>query len=86
MKRYYISGKQYVPEKSTLLCAYDGIMGKAALYRTAKGAFFLVDESGGDGVSVRVVDEREAVDFMDAHPACVNTENYDAVFGEPEEG
>ena len=50
MKRYYIGGRQYVPEKSTELCAYDGIMGKAALYRTAKGAFFIVDESGGDGV------------------------------------
>ena len=86
MKRYYIGGRQYVPEKSTELCAYDGIMGKAALYRTAKGAFFIVEESDGDGVSVRVADEREAFDFMDAHPACVNTENYDAVFGEPEEG
>ena len=86
MKRYYIGGRQYVPEKSTELCAYDGIMGKAALYRTAKGAFFLVDEREGDDVSVRVVDEREAFAFMDAHPACVNTGNYDAVFGEPEEG
>ncbi|MBR0281371.1 MAG: hypothetical protein IJQ81_07235 [Oscillibacter sp.] len=86
MKRYYIGGRQYVPEKSTELCAYDGIMGKAALYRTVKGAFFLVDEREGDGVSARVVEEREAFAFMDAHPDCVNTENYDAVFGEPEEG
>ncbi len=86
MKRYYIGGRQYVPEKSTELCAYDGIMGKAALYRTAKGAFFLVDERGGDGVSVRVVDEQEAFAFMDENPSFVNTESYNAVFGEPEEG
>ena len=86
MKRYYIGGRQYVPEKSTELCAYDGITGKATLYRTPKGAFFLMDERGGDGVSVRVVDEQEAFAFMDENPSCVNTESYNAVFGEPEEG
>ena len=76
MKRYYINGKQYVPEKSAMLCSSAGIMGKSTLYRTQKGAYFLVG----------VITEDAAFSYMNENAAGINADNYDAVFGEPEEG
>ena len=84
MKRFYIGGKQYIPEKSTLLCSCTDVLQKSTLYHTAKGALFIVTES--DGIAVRVVNREEAFAFMDEHPEGIDTDAYDAVFGEPEQG
>lgn len=86
MKRYYIDGKQYVPEKSVTLCASTGIMEKSTLYRTRKGAYFLVGESDTEGQWARVITEEAALSYMNENAAGIHTDNYDAVFGEPEEG
>lgn len=85
MRQYYIGGKRYVPENSTVLCSHAGIGEKSTLYRTGKGAFFLVEESDGGGTAARVVSRDEAFAFMDAHAAEIVVENYDAAFGTPEE-
>ena len=79
MKRYYINGKQYVPEKSAMLCSSAGIMGK-------KGAYFLVGESDTEGKWAKVITEDAAFSYMNENAAGINADNYDAVFGEPEEG
>ena len=86
MKRYYINGKQYVPEKSAMLCSGAGIMEKSALYRTQKGAYFLVGESVTEGEWAKVITEEAALSYMNENAAVIHTDNYDAVFGEPEEG
>lgn len=86
MKRYYINGKQYVPEKSAMLCSSAGIMGKSTLYRTQKGAYFLVGESDTEGKWAKVITEDAAFSYMNENAAGINADNYDAVFGEPEEG
>ena len=85
-RRFYIGGRCYSTEKSTLLCSYEGVFEAAALYVTPKGAFFAVEESQFDGETVRVLSEATARSFMDEHAAGIITENYDRVFGEPDEG
>ena len=85
MKRYYINGKQYVPEKSAMLSS-AGIMGKSTLYRTQKGAYFLVGESDTEGKWAKVITEEDAFAFMNENAAGINADTYDAVFGQPEEG
>ncbi|MBQ9346874.1 MAG: hypothetical protein IJT94_05955 [Oscillibacter sp.] len=85
MERYYIGGKQYIPEESTVLCAHVGIMERATLYHTSGGAFFIVEsDTDGGTPAVRVLDRAAALSFMDAHPAEIDTNAYNAVFGEPE--
>ena len=86
MKRYYINGKQYVPEKSAMLCSGAGLMEKSTLYRTRKGAYFLVGESDIGGAFAKVITEDAAFSYMNENAAGINADNYDAVFGEPEEG
>ena len=88
--RYYIGKKQYVPEKSDLLCVtenhtsgFGNSTGK--LYRTVKGSFFLVTESQGTETKVQLLDESAAFEFMDQHTACIDTDIYDKVFGTPEQ-
>lgn len=85
-KQYYIGRKRYSPEESTVLCAYDWCGESAVLYRSPKGALFLVEESDGMETAVKVMTETEAFEFMDAHPAEIVIENYNAAFGEPEPG
>lgn len=85
-ERYYIGGKRYSPEESTVLCSYDWIGESAALYQSPKDTLFIVEKRDCMEMSVRILTGREAFDFMDAHPAGIITENYDAVFGEPEPG
>ncbi|WP_313584548.1 hypothetical protein [Lacrimispora sp.] len=93
LERYYIGGKQYIPKKSTLLCVADGndMFSKAAwnsekLYRTGKGTFFIVREGADNEEKVGLLDEEKAFEFMDRNTAGIITENYDVVFGVPEEG
>jgi len=93
LERYYISGKQYIPKNSTLLCVAcsNDMFSKAAwnsekLYRTGKGAFFIVQEGGGNEKKASLLDKEKALEFMDRNTAGIITENYDMVFGIPEEG
>ena len=85
-EQYYIGRKRYSPEESTVLCSYDWCGESAALYRSQKGALFLVEDRADMETAVKVLTETEALEFMDAHPAGIVTENYNAVFGEPEPG
>lgn len=77
--RYYIGKRQYVPEESDLLCvsasdiAGFGSTANRKLYRTGKGAYFLVSESHGMETRVQLMDEKQAFDFMDEHTACIDT-------------
>ena len=86
MKRYYIGGKQYVPEESTELCSYADALEKSTLYATDKGAFFIVREGFMNGTTARVVSREDAFGYMDAHADGIQTENYNRFFGEPERG
>ncbi len=85
-EQYYIGGKRYSPGESTALCTYDWFGESATLYRSPKGALFIVEKKDYIETTVKVLTEAEAFEFMDAHPAGIITENYDAVFGEPEPG
>lgn len=89
-QRFYISGKQYIPEDSDLLCAVDGstytFVCSTKLYRTRLGAYFFVREGSETGIKVEVVDEKEAFAFMDSNAACIDVDVYDRVFGAPEPG
>ncbi len=88
--KYYIGKRQYVPEESDLLCASSGdtagFGGTATrkLYRTGKGSYFLVSESQNTETRVQLMDEKQAFDFMDEHMACIDTDTYDRIFGEPD--
>lgn len=88
--RYYIGKKQYVPEESDMLCSvqHDSFGNETAqkLYRTEKGSFFLVSVNGNSKARVQIVDESQAFDFMDEHTACIDTDTYDKIFGEPDKG
>ena len=85
-EQFYIGGKRYSPEESTMLCTYNGFWESATLYRSPKGILFLVGERDGMETAVKVLTETEAFEFMDAHPAGIVIENYNAAFGEPEPG
>ena len=85
-EQYYIGGKRYSPEESIELCSYNWIGESATLYQSPKGALFIVEKSDCAETAVKILTGKEAFNFMDAHPAGIITENYDAVFGVPEPG
>jgi len=85
-EQYYIGGKRYSPDESIVLCSYDWIGEAATLYQSPKGALFIVRKRDCVETAVKIVTGGEAFEFMDAHPAGIITENYNAVFGEPEQG
>lgn len=78
--RYYINKKQYIPSESVLLChtEIDGIKNftEQSLYRTGKDC----------ETKVQLLTEDSAFEFMNDHTACIDTGNYDKVFGKPEKG
>jgi hypothetical protein len=88
--RYYINKKQYIPSESVLLChtEIDGIKNftEQSLYRTGKGTFFIVNECKDCETKVQLLTEDSAFEFMNDHTACIDTGNYDKVFGKPEKG
>ena len=85
-QRFYIGGRWYSPDNATPLCRYGGIFDTVTLYQSPHGAFFTVAESLADLPAVKVLTEREARAFMDEHAAGIDTENYNRIFGEPEQG
>ncbi len=85
-QRFYIGGRQYSPDSATVLCAFANLVETVTLYRSPKGAFFTITERDGDPPDVVLIDKEAAFEFMDAHPAGIDTDNYDEIFGEPEQG
>lgn len=85
-ERYYIEGKRYSPDKSIVLCSYDWIGDTTTLYQSPKGTLFIVEKSDCAETAVKILTKAEALEFMDLHPVGIITENYNAVFGEPEPG
>lgn len=85
-EQYYIGGKRYSTEESIELCTYDWMRETATLYQSPKGTLFVVEKSDCAETAVKILTESEAFEFMDAHPAGIIIENYNAVFGEPEPG
>lgn len=85
-KVYYIGGRSYSPEDSILLCRASEIFATTSLYRTKKGAFFLIQESELEKPVVKLLDESAAKAFLDEHAAGIVVENYNVVFGTPKPG
>lgn len=87
---YIINGKLYSIEDSLLL--YDGSDGadmdftKVAMYHTSKGAFFTVKTSPGEKTEVKIIDQKDALIFLNENPAGIINENYIMVFGKVEKG
>ena len=42
--------------------------------------------NGNSKARVQIMDESQAFDFMDEHTACIDTDTYDKIFGEPDKG
>ncbi len=57
-----------------------------ALYRTHKGSYFLVRYGLEMETSASVLTEQQAFEFMNQHPAGIDTGQYDKIFGIPEKG
>lgn len=85
-RRYYIGGRCYSTDTAAVLCIYKGIFESGTLYVTPKRAFFKVEESEFFGETVQVLSETAARRLMDEHAAGINTDIYNRIFGEPEQG
>lgn len=84
---FIINGKLYSTKDSLLL--YDSAdmdLTKVAMYHTSKGSFFTVKTSPGEKTEVKVIDQKDALIFLDENPAGIINENYIKVFGEVENG
>lgn len=82
-----IGGKLYSPEASTAICEAVGMFETTTLYKSRSGAYFTITESPDPTARAAAeLAEREALDFIAAHPLGVITENYIKAFGEPAEG
>ena len=93
-EKYYIGGKQYIPEESYLLCDAKITAGDLELfaddirdriYATKNGGFFHIREEGST-INVEVLTRSEAMDLLDAFAPYIDTVIYDAVLGAPEKG
>lgn len=92
-EKYYIGKKQYIPSESDVICSesagdpFDILKQpcRVTLYRTKAGAYYIVRINEA-GTSAEVLDEKAAFQFMDEHPAGIDTDMYDKIFGEPERG
>ena len=93
-EKFYIGGKQYIPEESFLLC--DAIISEGGLevfedniheriYATKKGGFFHVHEEKGN-VTAEVLSREEVMELLDTFSPYIDTLMYDTVFGAPEIG
>lgn len=87
---FIINGNLYSTEDSLLL--YDGCDGanidftKVMMFHTSKGAFFTVKTSPGEKTEVKVIDQKDALIFLNKNPAGIVNENYIKVFGKVEKG
>lgn len=99
-RKYYIGGKSYEPDRSTLICRhierhpekadmlhFFGAVEFTDLYATEAGAFFMVmGDPDNREEKVVVVDRAAALLFTDQFASGIITENFDKVFGTPENG
>lgn len=87
---FIINSKLYSIEDSLLL--YDGYDGadmdftKVAMYHTLKGAFFTIKTSPSEKTEVKIIDQKDALIFLNENPAGIINENYIKVFGKVEKG
>ena len=93
-EKYYIGGKQYIPEESYLLCDATISTGDLELfgeniheriYATKKGGFFHVREEKGNTMA-EVLSREEVMELLDVFSPYIDTLIYDTVFGTPEKG
>lgn len=93
-EKYYIGGKQYIPEESHLLCDVRtpaGYMDLFAdeihdrIYATKNGGFFHIREEG-QTIQVEVLSPKKAMELLDAFSPYIDTDVYDMVLGTPEKG
>lgn len=102
MSKYVVGGKTYNTETAEHIGDYWNGFGSSDfkncrfdLYRTKKGAFFIVGEGGpmsrfsqaygnmtGGGSGIEIWSEKEAKEWCEEN---LTTEKYITVFGEPEE-
>lgn len=93
-EKFYIGGKQYIPEKSHLLCDAtissnnlelfaDDI--RERIYATKNGGFFHV-RNEGPNILAEVLTREEALALLDTFAPYIDTDIYDVVFGAPEMG
>ena len=85
-KLFYIGGLKYSTKQAVMLCKSSGILDTTTLYKTINGAFFTVCESLTGETKAAVIAEEEARAFMDVNASGIDIENYNAVFGVPEDG
>ncbi len=87
MAKYYIGGKRYSTEEATLLCAHHELFTSETLFCSPNGQFFMVTEADCETENkVVLLDRAAAFEFMDEHPAGIDTDNYDRLLGEPAQG
>jgi hypothetical protein len=93
-KKYYIGGKEYIPDDDYILCnVTPDNMDFYALspqeykrvYATKNGAFYYM-EQGKKHTEVRMITKDEALDFLDENSAYICIANYDKIFGKPARG
>ena len=90
-KTYIIDGKEVIPEEDTLLCdvrpdpAFSVTETYTQLYTTENGMFYVL-ECTLKKKSAFPLSLTEAFVFLRNYAAYILTDNYRAVFGEPERG
>lgn len=86
-KYYYIGKKSYCVDDATILCSFSDTLHTVSLYVSKQGAFFTEVYSEIDHrTEVSVISEQDALEIMDSNAAYIVTENYDRIFGKPEQG
>lgn len=94
MEKIYMNGKAFFPQKDFMICnvqEYEEIpsftkpVEYERIYATKKGTFYKVKKERGK-TEACIISKQDALCFLYENAAYIVTENYDAVFGEPERG
>lgn len=84
---FIINGKMYSVTDSLLLCVgQEDIFNRVSLYRTNKGAFFVIEENIFERAKAKVIDINAARKLLNENPAGIINENYEKVFGKVQQG
>lgn len=85
---FIIDGKMYSVTDSLLLCVgqEDIFNNTVSLYRTNKGAFFVIEENIFESAKAKVIDINAARKLLNENPAGIINENYEKVFGKVQQG
>lgn len=90
-----INHKKYILEKRNLLCEFHAcdsnlwidIFSKTVRLYYPQGKEFVLETTediSGYKIETKIISEKEARSFLDAHPECINEKVYVRFFGEPE--